>query len=222
MAIDYLGIYNDITGQAWSMFDSEVEDSGEFETAVTTSIQKALGELWCSYKFPFREKEYSFETASGENGYETPNGKIIKNVIGGKEYYAIKLDGELLSYNPACALLSSQEGKPEQFYLKGERIYLYPTPDDVYTVNLDYLSILPVKDEDDNEKATFENDTDYIDIPEKYERYFKNCLMPLAMMYTIAALSDENYSAYKEQYEKAYKILIDMVSGIETDKRIGW
>ena len=34
-----LDLYNNITGQAWSMFDSEVEDEDEFEQSVMTSIR---------------------------------------------------------------------------------------------------------------------------------------------------------------------------------------
>lgn len=220
MTITYLDLYNKVTGQAWSMFDSEVEDSEEFETAVTTSIQKALGELYCSYNFPFRSKTYTFETSNEENGFELPNGLIEKHSVKGKEYYGVKLDGSLLKYNPDCVFMDDEIGKPTSFYLKGDKIILYPSPDDVYEVSVDYVSIYPVKDAEDEEKSTFENDDDYIDIPEKYETYFLDALMPLTMTYAIASLTDENYEGYKQQYEAAYKILLDVVRGIDTDKRI--
>ena len=60
--ITLIDLYNEITGQAWSMFDGDVEAQDEFETSVTTSIQKALSSIWCSYKFPFRNKTQNFKT----------------------------------------------------------------------------------------------------------------------------------------------------------------
>ena len=70
-----------MTGQAWSMFDGEVEAMDEFESSVTTSIQKALNSLWCSYKFPFRNKTMKFKTRSGVNQYSTPNGNIAQKIL---------------------------------------------------------------------------------------------------------------------------------------------
>ena len=123
MTITYLDLYNEVTGQPWSMFDSEVEDSEEFESAVTSSIQKALGNLWCSYNYPFRSKEYEFETEEGENGYETPNGIIEKFTVNGREKYSIKVDGNLIEYNPTCRVLEPKQGTPEQFYIKNDKLY---------------------------------------------------------------------------------------------------
>ena len=40
--IKYIDLYNDVTGQPWSMFDGDVESEDEFESTVKLSIQKAL------------------------------------------------------------------------------------------------------------------------------------------------------------------------------------
>ena len=43
------------------------------------------------------------------------------------------------------------------------------------------------------------------------------------MLYAIASEQDENYSGYKEQYDKAYKILINYTSGLNNkEKRVYW
>ena len=67
-----------------------------------------------------------------------------------------------------------------------------------------------------------EVDSDYIDIPERYEILFENALITLTMVYAIASESDENYAGYLKQYNDAYKLLIEFTKGIELDKRIGW
>ncbi len=99
---------------------------------------------------------------------------------------------------------------------------MYPVPDAAYNIEVGYWSIFLAMDEDDEEKATLENDTDYINIPEKYEHHFRNCVISKAMIYIIADESDENHSGYQTQYDEAYKILIDLTAGIDKDKRIGW
>lgn len=211
-----------MTGQAWSMFDGDVEAYDEFEKSVTTSIQKALNNLWCSYKFPFREKTITIKTKAGVPSYTTPNGNIIRKTIRGVVYHSIKLGNSYLKYAPDYELLEEKTGKPEYYYLKNDKIYLYPTPDNTYTIDIDYRSIFAAKSEEGIPKATLEEENDYIDIPVKYERLFLSALLPFAMTYAIASKSDENYSGYQQQYEDAYKILIEYSSGIDIDKTIGW
>ena len=211
-----------MTGQAWSMFDGEVEAMDEFESSVTTSIQKALNSLWCSYKFPFRNKTMKFKTRSGVNQYSTPNGNIAQKILKNKKVYGVKIGKNYLEYEPDFETLEDETGTPEKFYVRNDKLFLYPTPDDSYDVEIEYWTIFAACDEDGNSKATLEVDTDYIDIDEKYESIFKAVLLPLCMVYAIASDSDENHSGYQRQYEDAYKILVEFTRGIEIDKRIGW
>ncbi|DAB04745.1 TPA: hypothetical protein CPT89_01050 [Candidatus Gastranaerophilales bacterium HUM_11] len=222
MTITFLNLYNEITGQAWSMFDSEVDDKEEFETSVTTSIQKALSALWCSYKFAFRYKKYKFKTKKGVSEYSRPNGNIVQKTIRGSKVYGIKYNKNFLGYEPDYEVLEEKEGEPERFFIQYDKICLYPVPDDAYDIEVKYIAFDAACNEDGETKANLEDETDYINIDEQYEDLFKMALMPLTMTYLIASESDENYSQYKEQYEKAYKNLIDFCKGAEIDKRIGW
>ena len=220
--IKFIDLYNEITGQAWSMFDGDVEAQDEFETSVTTSIQKALNALWCSYDFPFRERTHLITTRANTNKYVAPIGNIIKKTSQGKTVFAIKCDYKYLEYDPDIELLQPKTGKPEKFYIKNDEVYLYPIPDSRYLVTIDYLSLYPACDSEGSEKATLVDDDDYINIPERYEQLFKSALLPKAMYYAIASETDENYNGYKEQYEEAYKLLIKYSRGINIDKTIGW
>lgn len=211
-----------MTGQAWSMFDGEAESMEDFEKSVTTSIQKALNTLWCSYKFPFRNKTMTVKTRSGVDSYSTPNGNIVKKIVQGKSVHSVKIGKTFLEYDPDIEIFEDKTGIPEKFNIKNDKLYLYPVPDGSYKVEIEYWTIFSACDEDGVSKATLENDTDYIDIPEKYEVLFKAALLPLCMVYAIASESDENHSGYQRQYDDAYKILIDYVRGIVTEKRIGW
>ena len=222
MTITFLDLYNDMTGQAWSMFDGDVESMEEFEKSVTTSIQKALNNIWCSFAFPFREKTLTFKTKNGVAAYTKPTGNIIEKTISGQTIHCVKIDNTFLSYEPDYEILEDVSGKPDRFYIKNNKIYLYPQPDSVYVVDIDYLTIYPAKAQNGVPKNTLIKDTDYIDIPIEYEELFKSALLPFAMTYAIASEKDENYSGYMQQYKDAYKLLVKNTKGINKDKIIGW
>lgn len=220
--ITLIDLYNEVTGQAWSMFDGEVEAQDEFETSVTSSIQKALSRLWCSYKFPFRNKNITIKTQKNINTIDTPNGNIAEKTVNQENVYGIKIGTTFLEYDQDLETLETKYGQPERFYIKNDKILLYPIPDKEYSIDIEYWSIFCAKDEEGNEKANLVNESDYIDIPEKYEDLFLRCLTPLCMEYAIASETDENFSSYHNQYEEAYKLLIEFTKGLDVEKVIGW
>lgn len=220
--LTFIDVYNEITGQAWSMFDGEVEAEDEFEKSVTTSIQKALSVLWCSFKFPFRYKDYKIKTKVGVSQYDAPPGNISKISTKGYKCFDVICNKKYLEYEPDIEVLEDKEGEPEKFYTRNGKVYIYPTPDKAYEIKIGYLSFNTACDEDGESKATLEKEGDYIDIGEQYKDLFLKALMPLAMTYLIASEQDENFSQYKKQYDAAYKVLIDFCRGIENDKIITW
>ena len=136
MTLTLIDLYNDITGQAWSMFDGDVEAQDEFEKSVTSSIQKALNELWCSYKFPFRNKTMSFRTRSGVLTYSAPIGNIATEMVKGKRVYCVRIGKKYLEYEPDYKTLEEKEGEPDRFYYQNDKLYLYPSPDATYKVDV--------------------------------------------------------------------------------------
>ena len=222
MTLTYLDIYNEVAGQAWSMYDGEIDNVDEMESALKTSINKALSEIWCSYPFPFREKTLTLTTSKGNNEYSTPNGNIIKKSVLGSQVYSIRIGKNYLEYLENFETLEDKEDKPTGFYIKNDTLKLYPTPDNTYTITVDYLTLAIGEDDFGDSVYSLKNDNDTINIPEKYENIFKNALITKSMLYAIASESDENYSGYKEQFDKAYKILISYTSGLKKEKRVYW
>lgn len=222
MTLRFLDIYNDVAGQAWSMYDGDAESVDEMESALKSSINKALSEIWCSYPFPFRIKTYNFATRDGLNDYATPNGNILKKTVSGKQVYSIRIGTNYLEYLSEYETLETKVGKPTGFYVSNENIHLYPIPDNTYNVTVEYLTLAIGEDDFGTSVYSLVNDEDTIDIPEKYENIFKNALITKSMLYAIASETDENYSGYKEQYEKAYKILINYTSGLEKERKVYW
>lgn len=222
MTLTFIDIYNEVAGQAWSMYDGDVENSEEMESALKSSINKALSELWCSYPFPFRIKILNFTTKNGISRYATPSGNILKKSVSGKQVYSIRINKTYLEYLDDYEVLEDKVGEPIGFYISNDEIILYPTPDNLYNVAIEYLTLAIGENDFGDSIYSLVNDNDAINIPEKYENIFKNALMTKSMLYAIASESDENYSGYKEQFEKAYKILLNYTSGLNKDKRVIW
>lgn len=214
MTLTFKFLYNEITGQAWSMFDGEVESKEEFETSVTTSIQKALTDLWFSFKFEFRKKTNSIKTRDAKAEYLLPLGQMNDN--------SVSCNGKSLTLLEDTNDLEDKKGEPESFYIKNNKLCLYPTPDNVYTISVEYLSSKPAKNEDEEEISNLKEDTDYVNIDEQYEDLFKETLLPLSMVYLIASETDENYSAYMWQYERAFKKLKKCTTSLKKERVKGW
>lgn len=225
MTIKFIDFYNEVAEQAWSMYDADVTSKDEFESALRSSIQKALSELWLSYNFPFRLKTKRIITRENRNNYDLPDGKIFIKTINGKERYSVKCGKTFLEYLSSYEELDldeEQTGEPTSFYVKGDKLYLYPVPDDVYNIYIEYYTLAVGEDKNEDVIYTLSDEDDILDIPEKYEVLFKNALKTLSLAYSIADTTDENYAQYMIQYERAYKILIDYCTGLEEQKRVYW
>ena len=64
------------------------------------------------------------------------------------------------------------------------------------------------------------NDSDTLTVPAYLEELMKEAIITRTMLNTIASESDENYSAYKKQADKAYKLLIKYSKGVGQDKSV--
>lgn len=222
MTLDFLSLYNECAGQPWSMFDNDAESIEDFESAMRISINKATSTLWNYQPWSFRKDKSTIKLKAGRAEYEAPNGLLLRKVIDGTQRYGVKYSGKFLEYEPDFELLDEKTGEPEYFYIDGDTIYIYPTPDDAYKIELHYLRQPYALTEDDDVAYELVNDTDYINIPEKYETLFKNCVISLAMMYAIAEPTDENYAGYERQYEDALAVLLKYCKNGLVDKNIVW
>lgn len=222
MTLTFLDIYNECAGQPWSMFDNDAESDEDFESAMKISINKAISYLWNLQPWSFRKYTQKLRTKVDRALYVKPNGIIIKKTIDGTTKYGVKYEKTFLDYQSDYELLEDKTGEPEAFYLQGDNLYLYPTPDDVYNIEIEYLLLPYGLNKDDEQIYELTEDDDYINIPEKYESLFKNCLISLAMIYAIADNSDENHSGYQRQYEDCLKTLMQYCLDTLVDRNFVW
>lgn len=222
MALTFLDLYNECAGQPWSMYDGEAESMDDLESALKISINKAVSYLWNYQPWTFRRQTAKIKTKPGKIEYTVPDGLLERTVIDGEQKYRIKYDNKFLDYIPDFELMENLEGEPEGFYVDGESLLLYPTPDDSYTINVSYLVLPYGLNEEDEPVYEFTEESDYLNIPEKYEKLFKNCVISLAMMYAIADETDENYSGYKKQYDDALDTLMQYCLNRLVDRNFVW
>ena len=220
MTLDFLSLYNECAGQPWSMYDSDAEAIDDLESALKISINKALSHLWNLQAWSFRYANTTINTRANKSDYAVPDGNIVNETIGGVSRHFIKYDNKFLEYMEDYELQEEKTGEPENFFKRGESLYIYPTPDKAYKIAITYLLLPYGLDVNDNYLYELKNEDDYINIPEKYEAMFKNCLISLSMMYAIAEETDENYSAYERQYKDALSVLMQYCKDNTVDKRI--
>lgn len=218
--ITFLELYNEVAGQPWSMFDADAESMDDLESALKTSINKATSHLWNLQAWSFRVQEQNTRLFKGRNKLAMPNGKLLKESSNGFTSYGVKCDGKELQYLEDTSNLTDKEGTPEYFYVKGENIYFYPTADDTYKIEISYLLLPYALSEDGDELYEFKEETDTLNVPDKYCPMFRNCLISLSMIYAIADESDENHSGYQKQYDDALMTLIEYCNTPIVDRRI--
>jgi len=216
MSLKFIDIYNAVASQPWSMFDSDIQDSSEFDPALVLSINKALADLWLSFPFPFRIKSRTINTKPSVFKYPLFPGMLLSD---DNDVFSISIDNIPLKPAP-CPQPASIIGKPSRFYFKDNHICLYPTPDEVYKVDISFLSLVYSYDENFSPLFSLKNPDDTIDLPTHLNQLFLNALITKTMLFSIASKSDELYSGYKEQFDKAFKLLVKYSSPTYFQKKV--
>ena len=223
MTLTFLDLYNECASQPWSMYDADAESIEDLESALKISINKAISYLWNYQTWSFRIQKQTIKLKPNKTSYALPSGTILQRTINSVQSHCVACDGEYLEYTNDYDFLDNETvGKPTLFYIQGETLNFYPVPDDNYIVNVTY-ALQPYGLNEDYEKLyELKEEDDYLNIPERYESLFKNCLISLAMMYAIADENDENYSGYRKQYEDSLGVLLKYCRSSILDRNIVW
>ncbi len=217
MTLTLLDLYNTAASQEWAMYDNDAVSDSEFEDSFVLAINKSIIEILTSYDFPFRERTHLILTIPKMDAYDLPSG-LIKKDLNGK--YAIKYNSQLLNFIKNPLNLEPRMGVPEGFYIKNDKIVLYPTPQEKGLVTIDYMTLAIGENAQGEEIYSLKNDSDILSVPLHLEELMKEAVITRTMLNTIASESDENYSAYLKQANRAYKLLIKYSKGVGQDKSI--
>ena len=217
MALTLLDLYNTAASQEWAMYDNDAISDSEFEDSFVLAINKSIIEILASYDFPFRERTHLILTIPKMDAYDLPSG-LIKKDLNGK--YAVKYNSELLNFVENPLDLDSKMGIPDSFYIKNDKIVLYPIPQEKGLVTIDYMTLAIGENAEGEEIFALKKDSDILSVPVYLEELMKEAIITRTMLNTIASESDENYSAYLRQANKAYKLLIKYSKGVGQDKTV--
>ena len=215
MTLTLLDLYNTAASQEWDMYDNDAISDSEFEDSFVLAINKSIIEILASYDFPFRERTHLILTIPKMDAYDMPSGLIKKDLNGN---YAVKYNSILLNFIEKPLELDAKLGNPEGFYLKNDKIVLYPTPIEKGLVTIDYMTLAIGENAQGEEIFALKNDSDILTVPVYLEELMKEAIITRTMLNTIASESDENYSAYLKQADRAYKLLVKYSKGVGKDK----
>ena len=217
MTITLLDLYNATASQEWAMYDNDAVSDSELEESLVLAINKAILDIYSSYEFPFRERTHLILTIPKMNFYDVPNGLVKINSAG---RYLVKYNSVFLNLEKNPDRLDNQSGTPEKFYIKNDKFYLYPTPVEKGMVTIDYYTTAIGETQDGNEIYSLKKCSDILTVPLYLEELVKNAIITRTMLNSIASESDENYSAYKKQADKAYRLLVKYSKGVGLDKSV--
>ena len=217
MTLTLLDLYNTTASQEWAMYDNDAISDAEFEDSLVIALNKAILDIYASYDFPFRERTHIILTIPKVNEYQMPNG-LIKRDLKGR--YLVKYNSELLKFVEFPQDLEMKIDTPNSFYVKNNSIYLYPIPAEKGIVTIDYMTLAIGENEEGEEIYSLKKDSDRLSIPIHLEELMKEAVITRTMLNSIASESDENYSAYFKQADRAYKLLIKYSKGLVKDKTV--
>ena len=217
MTITLLDLYNTAASQEWAMYDNDATSDSEFEDSFVLAINKSIIQILSSYDFPFRERTHLILTIPKMDSYDLPNGLIKKDTKGN---YAVKYNSNLLNFIEKPLELDKKTGNPNSFYVKNNKIVFYPIPEEKGIVTIDYMTLAIGEDAKGEEIYSLKKDNDILSVPPHLEELMKEAIITRTMLNTIASESDENYSAYLKQANRAYRLLIKYSKGVGQDKSI--
>lgn len=168
-------------------------------------IKDTVEEVCSKFSWTFREKIYTLNTVATQRNYDLSSGlvpaNILKDGIRINDYYPPlyfiyhnDLDKQVLS-----------SGKPYRYSVYGGKLILDPTPDDIYTLQIKYLTVNYAANSDGTqEKLNLDLETDMAIIP---DRYLKTIEWGAYALYRQNFKPDEKF---KFASEKFLSYLVDM------------
>lgn len=198
----FLQICQEISRKPNSELKSNIVSLSDVDAEQINTINEALSNIWNeTVEWDLRHKSTTFSTVIGDSTYSMVNGIIKEN--------GVKISGntEPLTFLSSHEDLTDASGTPEYYWLEGNEIILYPTPDSVKTVTVKYINEYAVKTAEAVEQDFFVNTTDVLNIPARVEKYFIDCIAHLTNQMLNADQTDEEYLEHGARYAKALQIL---------------
>lgn len=179
---------------------SKVSSWGNVKKEALNGLNRAIRVLWNSKEWNFRREIKKYNLSSGKNSITMGNYLLAQN--------GVRVDNTPLVYDKEIPFYEDKKGTPEYYYINNKgKLILYPTPSQKHTLTLETYSTLPVMGEDGYTKEEINLETDTINIMERLEKLFIDCLNYFCNEILNADPTDEDYQEHALRYSEVYKLL---------------
>lgn len=180
---------------------SKVSSWGSVKKESLNGLNRAIRVLWNSKEWNFRRSIEVKNIDPITNPYLTmPKCIIAQN--------GITFNGTPLVYDSDIPFYNEQTGQPQKYYVDNkDRIKFYPAPDKNYEIKLETYDTMPVVDAESGLKGNFTSESDTLNVPERLEDLFIDCLSYFCNEILNGDPTDEEYQEHMLRYSEVYKLL---------------
>lgn len=180
---------------------SKVSSWGAVKKESLNGLNRALRVLWNINEWNFRREILNEKIDNNKPTLSMPNAIIADN--------GLILDGEALIFDKNIPFYDEQTGKPQKYYIDNkDRIRFYPKPDKEYNLKIEVFHTLPIVGEDGNLKRNITASTDTLNISERLEDLFVDCLTYFCNEILNGDPQDEEYQEHALREAEVYKLLL--------------
>lgn len=179
---------------------SKVSSWASVKKEALNGLNRAIRVLWNSKEWNFRREIKKLFLNTGKNSVAISDYIIAQN--------GVRINNTPIIFDREIPFYDMQTGAPERYFINNQdKIIFYPTPDKKYNLTLETYSTMPVVDKDNTSKSTFTEQTDTINIPERLEGLFIDCLNYFCNEILNGDVTDEEYQEHSLRYSEVYKLL---------------
>lgn len=207
--------------EPWSGFNADdMVFSSDDAKPAKRILNRAVRYLINLQDFPFRSKEQLLETNNTTEVYRMVEGQIFK-------IYEAGTFEELEFVGDNSAFDKEKTGKPTHYWIEynnpGQKIRMYPIPDDTYSYQVVYNMYKPIIDAaGKKQKFTFENEGDYLNLPDNIADMFADCLVLRAILTNNKDEQDENYRPTINEFNEHWRQFVRLAKPARIENRVVW
>ena len=210
----------ELGNKPWSGFNSDdMIFSSEDSIQVRTELNSALRYLINLKDFPFRSKEQDLMAMRNVQAYTMPEGQITT-------IYNADTRDTLTFISDESAYDKTAKGQPTGYWINHQNptqeIRLYPIPDTKYNYKVIFNQYKPIMDNEGNTKFEFENEDDFINMPDNIAPLFMDCLTLRTMATNIKDDQDENYAPILKEFDEVWKVFTKACKPVNVENRMVW
>jgi hypothetical protein len=179
---------------------SKVSSWANVKPEALNGLNRALRVVWNSKEWNFRREIKKVMVTAGKSSVSIANFVLAQN--------GLRINNNKLEYDREIPFYDTASGTPTKFYITNkDKIVLYPVPDERLTLVADLYNTMPVLATDGTLKSTFTAGSDVLNLPERLENLFIDCLNYFCNEILNGDVTDEEYQEAQLRYSEVYKLL---------------